>query len=163
MGLESVELVLALEEEFNCEFSDRQVRMIRTVADARALACWHLSGHGSFCARQSAFYRLRRHLVALGTPRSEIGLGNSVEYVLWADDPVSQYERLQESLQRRLPFIYVDETAVAALVPWVGLEPPREFVGEDEILERVIRVTRDVLKIEEIKPTDSFIDDLGIS
>ena len=74
MGLEMVEIALAIEEEFGIDLPDSEVGFVRTPADLIDLVCGLLATPGRpRCLSQQAFYRLRKGLVeTMGVARGDI-------------------------------------------------------------------------------------------
>ena len=74
MGLEPVELVLEVEDQFGVSIHDAEAERALTVGDLHALVC-RLTGataDGDLCRTRAAFHEVRRTLVALGVPRREV-------------------------------------------------------------------------------------------
>jgi acyl carrier protein len=74
MGLEMIEIALAVEEEFGIDLPDSELGFIRTPADLIDLICGLLATQGRpRCLSQQAFYRLRKGLVeTTGVTRGDI-------------------------------------------------------------------------------------------
>ena len=66
MGLDSVELIMAVEEKFGIEITDKEAGEIRTVGDMHQVVVGKLSlTDKSLCWTQKAFYLLRRNAISL--------------------------------------------------------------------------------------------------
>lgn len=80
MGLDGVELVMAVEEEFGCDIDDAAAEKMRTPRDMIDYVCATLRAAHDGCASQQAFYRVRRVLMELtGRPRREISPATPIE------------------------------------------------------------------------------------
>jgi acyl carrier protein len=64
MGLDTVELVMEIEERFGVELPDAECAAVRTVADLAALVISRLPRSGVPCPTAHAFFELRNHIVA---------------------------------------------------------------------------------------------------
>jgi acyl carrier protein len=89
MGLDIVELVLAVEEEFNLRIPDRDAEQIRTVGHLIDYVQTQVHcGRGAVCLSSRMFYRVRRILTAtLGAPR------RAVRPAARFEDVVSRHQR----------------------------------------------------------------------
>lgn len=65
MGLDSVELVMEVEDEFRIRLPDAECEKVRTVADIAALVISKLPRSDGVCASARTFYSLRRQIVRL--------------------------------------------------------------------------------------------------
>jgi acyl carrier protein len=74
VGLDSVEIVMELEERFGINLPDHELHTARTVADLAALVIARLPKTGSpVCPTACSFYRLRRALMAVtGADRDSV-------------------------------------------------------------------------------------------
>jgi acyl carrier protein len=81
MGLDSVELVMAVEEEFDLTIANADAARCRTPADVIALVARMVSPtERTRCRSQVAFHRLRRSLgTVLGIPRNAVKLDAPIE------------------------------------------------------------------------------------
>lgn len=73
MGLDSVEIVMEVEDRFGITIPDKQAEQIRTVGDFHNCV-WNILGdrHGDWCTSQHIFYKLRKYVVeTLDYPREE--------------------------------------------------------------------------------------------
>jgi acyl carrier protein len=65
MGLDTVELVMEVEDEFGISVADADAEMIQTVGQLHAYVCHRLRPRGeTICPSARAFYRFRRALLA---------------------------------------------------------------------------------------------------
>lgn len=81
MGLDSVDLVLAVEEEFDLTISDAEASRCRTPGDIIAIITDRMLPTGRpTCRSQAAFHRLRRSLGSvLGVPRNAVKLNAPID------------------------------------------------------------------------------------
>ena len=84
MGLESVELVLSMEEAFDVSISDEEAYKIITPKDAIALISTKVQiGNDSSCLNQVAFHRIRKILVDdFNIPRKEIKISSDLSKLI---------------------------------------------------------------------------------
>ena len=75
MGLETVELVMEIEDEFSIKISDSDAEKMRTVGDLVYLVLRLVNEPArpvESCPTASRFYRIRRGLIAAGVPRATV-------------------------------------------------------------------------------------------
>jgi acyl carrier protein len=73
MGLDTVELVLDLEDRFGVTLPDAECGRTRTVADVAALVLTHMPRAATECPTAARFYEVRRAMVEhLGVPRGRV-------------------------------------------------------------------------------------------
>jgi acyl carrier protein len=102
MGLDYVELVLALESRFKIHISDEEAGSVRTVGDLYQVVLANLKiepeGESRGCLTSAAFYRTRRALVnALSLDRRDIRPSTPLEPIL----PWTKRRRLWRCLQSK--------------------------------------------------------------
>ena len=114
MGLDAVELVLEVEDEFGIAIPDRDAERLRTVGDLHDYACRRVAGVPSgVCRSRSAFYALRRSVVArLGVDRRAVRPDARVEAHLPASGRRGAWAALGRDAGAVLPPL-VPPTAVA--------------------------------------------------
>jgi acyl carrier protein len=106
MGLDSVELVLAVEEEFGITISDAEASRCRTPGDLIAIVTDRMLPAGRpTCRSQAAFHRLRRSLGSvLGVPRNAVKLDAPIDRWLPAHARRQTWDRLRKEIgSRRWP------------------------------------------------------------
>lgn len=84
MGLDSLELVIEVEQAFGVHFSDREIENTRTVGQFHALLCRRIgAAESSPCPTQAAFYRVRSALIELaGIDRAAVRPGADLAMML---------------------------------------------------------------------------------
>jgi len=93
MGLDSVELVMNVEERFNIALPDNQCSRVRTVADLAALVMANLPADNGRCQSAVTFHELRRWLMAhAGNERRRIRPDTRLADLL--PDPRAAWARL---------------------------------------------------------------------
>ena len=114
MGLDGVELVMAVEERFAITISDEEATSIRTVGDLEHLVTTKVAvTDKASCLTQRAFHLLRRSAIAcFGVNRREFKLDSAI------DAFVPRHERRQEWVRF--------QKCVGALL-WPQLVRPREI------------------------------------
>ena len=67
MGLDSLEILMKVEDTFGIKIPDREAEQILTVGDFHNAVWRHLSGkHSDKCKSQNLFYKLRICLILFG-------------------------------------------------------------------------------------------------
>jgi acyl carrier protein len=132
MGLDAVELVMRVEEEFSIGLSDDEAAKVRTVGDLYELVLSKIKTTAD-CLSSKAFYRTRRALVdALGLPRRSIRPSTDLEplfplkerKLLWgavSDAAGMTIPRLQYSKVWKIRFIGIAMIFSTVLVLSVGV------------------------------------------
>lgn len=103
MGLDSVELVMAVEEDFDITLSDAEASQCRTPGDLIEVVC-RLVGQVEHptCRSQRAFHRLRKALGSvLGIPRDEVRLDSRLDALLPDRDRRERWDQLRTELGGR--------------------------------------------------------------
>jgi len=105
MGLDVVELILAVEDTFQIHIADEEAGNVSTVGDLHSLVVSKLQGQDSKrCLTSAAFYRTRRGIVdILGIDRREIRPSTPLEVILPRNGRRQKWHRIQESMKLKLP------------------------------------------------------------
>jgi len=105
MGLDIVEFVMEVEEEFKVSISDREAERILTVGQLHAWLVDKLRAIPTGrCLSSACFYRLRRTLMALfQIPRHRIRPGTPLDDVIPVDNRRAAWVRLNQALNDALP------------------------------------------------------------
>jgi acyl carrier protein len=105
MGLDSVYLVIEVEQAFGVHFNDRDVENIRTVGQFHELLCRNLGAQASDrCLTQAAFYRVRSALIELaGAERAAVRPGADLAMLLPLDKRDAFWDRFAASTGLVLP------------------------------------------------------------
>jgi hypothetical protein len=105
MGLDGVELILALEETFQISIPDDEVESVATVGDLHDLIVAKLNiQDSSQCLTSAAFYRTRRGITdTLGFNRREIRPSTSLEAILPRTGRRRSWQRIQDATRLKLP------------------------------------------------------------
>ena len=100
MGLDSVELVMAVEEKFGISIPDEEASEIRTVGDLHRCVTRKIAiASKSSCLTQRAFHRLRRAAMQLfRTPRSEFRPDTKLASILPGGARRQTWRRLQAAV-----------------------------------------------------------------
>lgn len=181
MGLDSVELVMAIEEEFGVEIPDADAGLMYTVGDVYEwLKSRIASADPIACLTQRVFYKLRRALIEnYGVERRLIAPNARLSDLLPLNEVEQGWPFLQMFIDLRTPPFQVtneilgfrlsnDTLTMRDLVESLirinreALSPQRET--EAEIWNRLVSVFVRQLNVlpEEIKPGASIIRDLGV-
>jgi len=102
MGLDGVELVMAVEEEFGLEISDADAEKLRTPRDLIDVVCAKMAAvkPGGVCQSQHAFYQLRRALCRqTGQPRKTITPATRLVDLLPTDMREPAWQKLRDAIQ----------------------------------------------------------------
>jgi acyl carrier protein len=105
MGLDAVELIMAVEEAFDFEIPDHEAARLRTAGQLYAYVVGRLSGAPPLrCPSSALFYRTRRALMELsGVPRRGIAPSTPMEAILPPNRRRSEWQRLEAATEGRLP------------------------------------------------------------
>jgi len=109
MGLQGVELMMAIEDEFGIAFTDQEAERMVTVADLNAAVLEKLRAGQRIvderrCVSSHLFYRLRRALMeAWGVPRAEVRLEARLDNLLPRKGRKACWSGLRDSLALELP------------------------------------------------------------
>ncbi len=104
MGLDSVELVLKVEDTLRIRLRDEDAEKIRAVGELFDCIMSHLEGHEQGCLSSFAFYRLRRTLMSVrGLARNDIRLSSEVAKFFPEQQRRAAWSDLQAALGLRLP------------------------------------------------------------
>jgi len=108
MGLDSVELILAVEEGFQIHIADEEAQEALTVGDLYDLVLSKLDCRDSRrCLTSAAFYRTRRGIVeALGLQRTDVRPSTQLEAILPKATRNAKWQRIQESMKLDLPCLH---------------------------------------------------------
>ena len=105
MGLDTVELLLAVEETFQIHLEDAEAGRVATVDDLHRLVLSKLQGQSSgVCLTGVAFYRTRRALVdSLGVDRRQVRTWTPLELLLPRHGRREKWRSIQLLLKYKLP------------------------------------------------------------
>ena len=105
MGLDAVELILAVEDAFQIHIPDEEASTVSTVGDLHALVISKLRGQDSKrCLTSAAFYRVRRGMIeTLGLTRRQIRPSTPLDAVLPLSGRRQTWYRIQETTKLKLP------------------------------------------------------------
>lgn len=181
MGLDSVELVLAIEEEFGVEIPDYDAERITTVGDMyNWLRATLRSTPPANCMTQRMFYKVRKALINnYGVPKQSITLDTKLKDLVPEQDLKEAWPYLD--LFAELDFPKLDRnwwpigrrtstdvlTLRELLTAMTTLNAEKLLVepgSDEEIWVRLTKVIQRQLNVElrEIQPDASFTRDLGV-
>jgi acyl carrier protein len=105
LGLDSVELVLAVEDAFGIEVTDEEAGNVYTVGDLHNLVVSKLSGQAArTCLTSAAFYRTRRGIIdVLSIDRRQIRPSTSLSTVIPRSHRRAHWHSIQNVLKMKLP------------------------------------------------------------
>jgi hypothetical protein len=100
MGLDSVELVMAIEEKFGITISDEEACSVSTVGDMHRCVLSKLAvSDKSSCLTQRAFHLLRRHVLRqFGIPRRKFSPDTELHSIIPRKDRRQQWLVLRQSV-----------------------------------------------------------------
>jgi len=105
MGLDTVELLLAVEDTFQIHIEDEEAGRVATVDDLHQLVLSKLVGP-SACLTSIAFYRTRRAFVdSLGIDRHQVRTWTLLELLLPREGRREKWRRIQSRLKLKLPHL----------------------------------------------------------
>jgi acyl carrier protein len=105
MGLDSLELLLKVEETFEIKIPDPEAERIITISDFHNSVWQHLSGrHSDKCHTQGLFYKLRQSFIdAYKLPRNIFGLDSSPNDLFPKSNRRQSYLKFAEMSNLKLP------------------------------------------------------------
>lgn len=105
MGLDTVELVLAVEEAFQIHISDEEAGNVSTAGELNALIVSKLRGRTSEqCLTSAAFYRTRRAIIdSLGVSRREVKPSARLDQIFPRRRRREHWRRVQNAMTLDLP------------------------------------------------------------
>ena len=105
MGLDGVELILAVEDAFQIHIADEEAGNVFTVGDLHNLVVSKLQGQDSKrCLTSAAFYRTRRGIIdMLGIDRREVRPATPLEVILPRNSRREKWRRIQAAMKMKLP------------------------------------------------------------
>src|SRR5688572_16942950 len=113
MGLDTVELIMAIEEEFDIEIPDEDAEQLVTVGGIHQYVCKKLEERGpnpnldadgrQACLTAETFYRVRAALTDLGHARAEITPRTRLDLLIPSPDPRKEWLALERKLELVLP------------------------------------------------------------
>jgi hypothetical protein len=118
MGLDGVEVLVAVEKAFGIEIPNAEAARLVTVGllEESVLAKIPPAQPG-VCLTRTAFYRLRAALVeTLGIPREQVRPGSSLDEMIAPHERRRRWEALSAAARLRLPGLVLPRPAVAILL-----------------------------------------------
>ena len=105
MGLDSIEILMKVEETFEINIPDNDAEKIITVGDFHNLVWQYLDGrYSSKCKSQALFYKLRQSLFdTLQIPKSEFLLNASLNNIFQKEKRIEIYLNFSASTSLELP------------------------------------------------------------
>jgi len=105
MGLDTVEIVMRIEEEFAIDLPDAELEQVRTVGDLHELVLSKLkTTTASSCLSSKAFYRTRLAIVnVLGTPKRSIRPATPLESILPIESRRETWDAIRSALGAKFP------------------------------------------------------------
>lgn len=118
MGLDSVELILAIEDKFQIHIPDEEVSRIATVGELHRLILSKLeSSRSNPCLTSIAFYRTRRGFIdTFGMARRTIQPSTALEQLLPRQDRRAVWRRLQNSMALTVPSLTYSPWIIGAFL-----------------------------------------------
>lgn len=177
MGLDTVELVLAFEEEFGIEITDKTAEQMVTVGDVYNFFRTKLKTvPPKECLTQRVFYKLRRALIEnYGLQRHQILRDTRLSSLLSVKEIEEGWPYLEVFAELECPNfetaknclsatkVLTVEEIVHALIDlnYQKLQP--NDLGDEDIYRRIVNVTVQQLNVrrEEVMMHTSFTKDLG--
>ena len=177
MGLDTVELVMEIEDEFGFSLPDADAELIQTAGQLHAYVCQRLRpARPGACPSARAFYRLRRVFLVHGPatrtavrPSARVASLLPPEFrhrwpVVATELGVGDFFSFRGATEVRFPAVF---TTARDLVRRMTMARPWEMPAaagafEREVWERVRQIISEQVgvAIEEIQPHTHFINDL---
>lgn len=181
MGLDSVELVMAFEEEFGIEIPDAAAEQLTTVGETYEYILMRLSViPPTSCLTQRIFYKLRRALIAnYGSSRSVITLDTKIREIAPAKELAEGWPFMELFADLEIPPLprlargshwhsYSSEVITVRdlieLLVRLNYHALDTTPSREQVWERLKAVIIQQIPVgpEEIHPGASFTKDLGI-
>src|SRR5713226_6185096 len=107
MGLDAVELILAVEETFDIQIPDREAEKLSTVAQMYAFIVNKLAFDQSRrCLSSAVFYQTRRALTDMyAVPRRNVSPATPMEALLPSRRRRSEWQSLSRAMEVQLPHL----------------------------------------------------------
>jgi hypothetical protein len=100
MGLDSVQLVMDIEDTFNIRIPDKECEQINTVEDFSNIVKKYIVLYpNSTCLTQHAFYKLRRSFEMIGDSRNEVLPNSTIRTLLPSSDLQLWWNILETELE----------------------------------------------------------------
>ena len=105
MGLDAVELIMAVEEAFDIQIPDREAEKLSTVGQMYAFVVNKLAfNERPRCQSSAVFYQARRALVDLhGAPRRSVSPSTRMDSLLPSTSRRSDWQSLSRTMEAQLP------------------------------------------------------------
>jgi acyl carrier protein len=180
-GLDGVELIIAIEEEFGIEIPNRDAEKMTTVGEAYQFIRIKLSGRTpAECLSQRLFYKLRKSLIkVLGLRRHEIYPDTRLGEIMDLQDLEEGWPYVELCTELNLPDLKMPtrffawrredrmltmRQLVGAMVAINGDKLFEEANDDDKIWSRLKSVILRQLNVDpsEVRPEASFARDLGV-
>jgi len=118
MGLDTVELVMRVEDDFGIELPDRMLDHVLTVGDLRRIVCGRLQTQSRACCwSQSTFYVVRRAIMdVVGIPREHVRSKTDLESLLPTHARDAYWRRLTAASGLHWPRLGIARWFLAAMV-----------------------------------------------
>ncbi len=141
MGLDQVELLLALEEEFGIEIPDNARSQMTTVGDVYDWIRKQVGANPNECLSQHVFYQMRNALVKnYGLERGKVKPSTKIT------DLISEPE-LEEGWPFLELFITLDTPPYKVARRFFGFKQPSSYLTVREIVDGLIRINIDKLEV----------------
>jgi acyl carrier protein len=176
MGLDAVELVLAIEDAFGIKIEDSEAEKMRTPRDIVDFVCRKLNVSDSpanYCPTVRAFYRLRAAMVKSGVPRLKVCPGIDIKVLLPGKEGRIRWAQVGRELgvdhlpRLAFPRHWVTKD-VTTVTNWLARHQVRALMSAGEPLSRahvraIVRTNiTDTLGIIQFSDDDDFVRDLGL-
>ena len=181
MGLDSVELVMAVEEEFGVDLPDDKLAEVRTVGDFHRCVVEALGASPpAHCLKQRLFFKLRRAMMEnYGLEREQIRLDAVLGDLVPQNELAQGLKFFAEFTELKFPrfraphFIPLFDkhtgmltvgSLLTAMVTLNAAEIEPEPGSHDEVWVRLVRVIEKQInvRVDEIMPDASIAYDLGV-
>jgi acyl carrier protein len=159
MGLELVELVIAVEHRFGIEIPDRVARTLTTPRKLIDHVWGRVASPEDICASQRRFHRVRGALVEAGADRRDVRPSARVDAILPDTAPRVVRKNILERLGMKTGLLrrrWLSRTTVADLAraagPW----------SRAEVADEIRALVRELAAVEAVSDDADFVRDLGM-
>jgi acyl carrier protein len=116
MGLDTVELVMRVEDAFNITIKDHEAAKVRTAGDLFQIIKFKLGKHQTpVCPTARAFRSLRKELINTGLPREKIRPETKLDEIIPAGSRREMMTRLIAASSLKMPPLYRPLSLVMAI------------------------------------------------
>jgi hypothetical protein len=177
MGLDTVEIVMNLEEAFGIEIKDKEAEQLRTTRDIINFVCQKLNvseATSGPCLSARAFYRLRESVIATSDiPRRDIRPGTPLRSRFSGYEGRERWAAVGQHMGfkawPKLTFLGLPSGPgnFGHMAQWLVSGDPRRFIGSDatwtrpQIRQVVRSIIANIIGVTEFSDDALIVEELG--